>query len=182
MFEFEDLMSGVTLVTPKTYGDDRGFFRETFKASEFAELTDRPFVQANVSRSNAGVLRGLHFQTEPAQVAKLVGVVAGSLFDVAVDVRRESGSFGHWTGAVLTAERGQMLYVPRGFAHGFLVLEDNTVASYLMDGEFSPDNDTGISPLDPEVDVDWGRFYDGELQLSPKDEAAVKLLDHPNLP
>jgi dTDP-4-dehydrorhamnose 3,5-epimerase len=165
----------VILVEPDTYGDDRGYFRETFKRSAFAEGgIERPFVQANMSRSRRGVLRGLHFQREPAAVAKLVGVARGRLFDVAADVRVGSPTFGRWIGAELSEENGRMLFVPEGFAHGFVALEDDTVATYLMTGEFSPEHDGGVRWSDPHIGVDWPI---SDPILSPKDEALPFLSD-----
>ncbi len=160
-FSFKSLgVPEVVLVEPDTYRDDRGFFRETYRRSAFAGEAaalglDRAFVQANSSRSARDVLRGLHFQREPAAVAKLVGVAGGRIFDVAVDVRPDSDTFGHWVGEELSAEDGRMLFVPEGFAHGFWALEDETVVTYLMTGEFSPRHDAGIRWNDPDVGVEW---------------------------
>lgn len=156
-FTFTPLdLQEVLLVEPDTYLDDRGFFRETFKASAFASCGVRvEFVQANVSRSSAGVLRGLHFQRPPAGVAKLVSVVQGRIFDVAADVRGDSPTLGRWVGVELSAAGGRSLFVPEGFAHGFLALQDDTVVTYLMTGEFSPEHDTGVRWDDPELEIDW---------------------------
>jgi dTDP-4-dehydrorhamnose 3,5-epimerase len=146
----------VLVVEPDTYQDDRGFFRETFKASAFRSGgVGDAFVQANVSRSSAGVLRGLHFQRPPAGVAKLVSVAQGRIFDVAADVREDSPTLGRWVGAELSAADGRSLFVPEGFAHGFLALEDDTVVTYLMTGEFSPEHDTGVRWDDPDLGIDW---------------------------
>jgi dTDP-4-dehydrorhamnose 3,5-epimerase len=146
----------VLLVEPDTYQDDRGFFRETFKASAFRSGgVGDAFVQANVSRSSAGVLRGLHFQRPPAGVAKLVSVAQGRIFDVAADVREDSPTLGRWVGAELSAADGRSLFVPEGFAHGFVALEDDTVVTYLMTGEFSPEHDTGVRWDDPDLGIDW---------------------------
>ena len=120
----ETAIDGVILVEPKRYGDERGYFTETYRESDFrAAGLDYAFVQDNQSRSKKGVLRGLHFQKEHPQ-AKLVRVIEGEVYDVAVDLRRGSPTFGQWVGAVLTAEKGNQLMIPRGFAHGFLVLSD----------------------------------------------------------
>jgi dTDP-4-dehydrorhamnose 3,5-epimerase len=156
-FTFTPLdLQEVLLVEPDTYRDDRGFFRETFKASAFASGgIGQAFVQANVSRSSAGVLRGLHFQRSPAGVAKLVSVAQGRIFDVAADVREDSATLGRWVGAELSAADGRSLFVPEGFAHGFLALEDDTVVTYLMTGEFSPEHDTGVRWDDPDLGIDW---------------------------
>ena len=156
-FTFTPLdLQEVLLVEPDTYRDDRGFFRETFKASAFASGgVGDAFVQANVSRSSAGVLRGLHFQRPPKGVAKLVSVVQGRIFDVAADVRQDSPTLGRWVGAELSAADGRSLFVPEGFAHGFLALQDDTVVTYLMTGEFSPEHDTGVRWDDPDLGIDW---------------------------
>jgi dTDP-4-dehydrorhamnose 3,5-epimerase len=156
-FVFKQLdIPEVVLIEPDTYRDGRGWFRETHKPSGFVEAgLDRAFVQSNASRSSAGVLRGLHFQTEPAAVAKLVGVAAGRVFDVAVDVRPGSATFGRWVGEELTADDGRMLFVPEGFAHGFVALDDDTVVTYLMTGEYSPEHDAGVRWDDPDIGVEW---------------------------
>ena len=164
----------VVLIEPDTYADDRGFFRETFKGSVFAGGgIEREFVQSNLSRSRRQVLRGLHYQREPAGVAKLVAVARGRIFDVAADVRLGSPTFGRWAGAELSDEDGRMLYVPEEFAHGFCALADDTVVSYLMTGEFSPDHDTGIRWNDPTLAIEWPV---DEPILSEKDRA-LPLLD-----
>src|SRR2546429_890150 len=156
-FTFKELeIPGVVLIEPDTYPDDRGFFRETFKRSAFTEGgIDRDFVQANFSTSRRGVIRGLHFQTPPAEVAKLVAVISGRIFDVAADIRPASPTFGRWVGEELDAQSGRMLLVPEGFAHGFCALEDQTLVTYLMSGEFSPDHDRGLRWNDPDLSVDW---------------------------
>jgi dTDP-4-dehydrorhamnose 3,5-epimerase len=146
----------VVLIEPDTYADDRGFFRETFKRSVFADGgIEHEFVQSNLSRSRRHVLRGMHYQREPAGVGKLVAVALGRIFDVAADVRRDSPSFGRWVGAELSDQDGRMLYVPEGFAHGFCALADDTVVSYLMTGEFSPAHDAGVRWNDPTFAIEW---------------------------
>lgn len=165
----------VIRIYPDTYSDHRGFFRETYKGSAFREGgIDRDFVQANFSRSAKGVLRGLHFQTAPAEVGKLVSVTRGSIFDVAADIRPGSPTYGRWVSAELSAEDGGMLFVPEGFAHGFCALEDETLVTYLMTGEFAPDNDAGIRFDDPELAVTWPV---GDPILSPKDRELPYLKD-----
>ena len=168
-FRFKPLaIQEVVLVEPDTYRDDRGYFRETFQRSAFAEGgLDPGFVQANMSKSRKGVIRGLHFQREPAAVAKLVGAAQGRIFDVAVDVRPGSPTFGRWVGEELSADDGRMLYVPEGFAHGFCALEDETLVTYLMTGEFSPEHDGGVRWNDPEIGVEWPIE---EPILSPRDQ------------
>jgi len=158
-FAFKSLgIPAVPLVEPDTYRDDRGFLRETYRRSAFADGglgMGRQFVQANVSRSRKGVIRGLHYQREPAAVAKLVGVAAGRIFDVAVDLRPDSPTFGRWVGEELSAEDGRMLFAPEGFAHGFCALEEGSLVTYLMTGEFSPQHDGGVRWNDPDIGVDW---------------------------
>jgi len=156
-FRFTTLdLPEVVLVEPDTYPDARGFFRETYRRSAFAGDPARvDAVQVNCSRSSRGVLRGMHFQREPAGVGKLVSVLAGRVYDVAADVRPGSPTFGRWVSAELSAEDGRMLSVPRGFAHGFCALADDTVVMYVMTGEFSPEHDTGVRWDDPELAIDW---------------------------
>jgi len=156
-FVFKQLdIQEVVLIEPDTFRDGRGYFRETYKPSAFAEGgIGATFVQANASRSSRGVLRGLHFQAEPAAVAKLVGVAAGRIFDVAADVRPDSETFGRWVGEELSADDGRMVYVPEGFAHGFVALEDDTVVIYLMTGEYSLQHDAGVRWDDPDIGVEW---------------------------
>jgi dTDP-4-dehydrorhamnose 3,5-epimerase len=149
-------ISEVILVEPDTYEDERGFFREAYKRSAFAQVgIDRDFPQANLSESSAGVIRGLHYQRHPAAVGKLVGVARGEIFDVAVDVRPGSPTFGRWVSAELSAENGRMLFVPEGFAHGFCALTDGVLVTYLMTGEYSAEHDTGVRWDDPDLAIDW---------------------------
>ena len=175
-FSFKQLaIPEVVLIEADTYRDDRGFFRATFKRSAFAEGgIDRDFPQANFSRSSAGVLRGLHFQREPKVVAKLVGVARGRVFDVAADVRPGSATFGSWVGHELSAESGLMMFVPEGFAHGFCALEDETLVTYLMTGEYSAEHDAGVRWDDPDLAVSWPV---AEPVLSPKDRELPYLKD-----
>ena len=155
-FQVEPLdIPDVLLIKPDTYADHRGYFREMWKMSAFPDPIPAHFPQVNCSRSSWGVLRGLHYQADPDQVAKLISVVNGAVFDVAVDLRSGSRTFGEWAGAILSAENGHALYVPEGFAHGFQALEDNTVACYLMSGEFSPGHDAGVRWDDPDIGVEW---------------------------
>jgi dTDP-4-dehydrorhamnose 3,5-epimerase len=156
-FSFKALeIPDVLVVESETYHDDRGFFRETYRRSAFGEGgLDRTFVQANVSRSGRGVVRGLHYQRDPAAVGKLVGVAQGRIFDVAADVRPGSPTFGQWVGIELADDDGRMLFVPEGFAHGFCALEDDTLVTYLMTGEYSSAHDAGVRWNDPDLAVDW---------------------------
>lgn len=174
-------IEGVIVVDVKSYGDERGYFMETYKRSDFvAGGIDVDFVQDNQSMSTKGVLRGLHFQIEHPQ-SKLVRVVEGSVFDVAVDLRPGSATWGRWEGCVLTAENRRQLFIPRGFAHGFLVLSDRAVFCYKCDDVYHPNDEGGIMWNDPEVGVEWpplegdDAFDPSKLVLSAKDKV------HPSL-
>jgi dTDP-4-dehydrorhamnose 3,5-epimerase len=166
----------VKLIEPKLFGDDRGFFLESWNARTFAEAgIDAAFVQDNHSRSARGVLRGLHYQMVRPQ-GKLVRVVAGRAFDVAVDIRRSSPHFGQWVGYELSAENKRMLWVPGGFAHGFLALEDGTDFLYKCTDYYAPEHDRSIRWDDPAIGIEWP--LDGiEPILSGKDAAAPLLAD-----
>lgn len=148
-------LEGLALIAPRVVGDDRGFFVETFRQDAWRELgVDADFVQHNHSRSSAGTLRGLHFQTSPGQ-AKLIRCPRGKIFDVAVDLRRDSRTYGQWEGYVLDDERHHQLYVPVGFAHGFCVLSDVADVTYLVSSFYDPETEAGIRWDDPEVGVEW---------------------------
>jgi len=164
----------VKIIEPKVFGDARGFFMESFNAAKFAEATGvtLPFVQDNHSRSGKGVLRGLHYQIEQAQ-GKLVRVVRGSVFDVAVDVRRRSATFGQWVGVELTEDNHRQLWVPPGFAHGFLVLSETADFLYKTTDYYAPEHERSILWNDPEIGVEWP--LEGEPLLSAKDLAGVHL-------
>jgi dTDP-4-dehydrorhamnose 3,5-epimerase len=164
-------------LTPRRFGDERGFFSEVWNHARFAEAgIPTQFVQDNVSLSRSkGVLRGLHFQTPPAAQAKLVRVSRGSIFDVGVDIRRSSPTFGRWAGLVLSAEKWNQLYVPEGFAHGFVTLEDDTEVTYKVSAAYSPEHDRSIRFDDPAIGIDWP--LDGEPVLSDKDAKAPLLAD-----
>ena len=169
-------IDGVVIVDVKSYGDDRGYFMETYKRECFAEGgIDCEFVQDNQSSSTNGVLRGLHFQIEHPQ-AKLVRVVSGEVFDVAVDLRPESKTFGNWEGCILSAENRRQFFVPRGFAHGFLVLSDIAEFCYKCDDVYHPGDEGGLMFDDPEIGISWPTLHgdDGfdiaKLTLSEKDK------------
>ncbi len=149
-------LPGVILIETDLFGDARGFFTESYRASAFAAagITDR-FVQDNHSRSSRGILRGLHYQRPPAAQAKLVRVIRGEIFDVAVDIRVGSPSFCRWTGAVLSEDNHRMLYIPRGFAHGFCVLSEVADVVYKVDAEYSAADEGGIIYNDPAIDIRW---------------------------
>ncbi len=167
----------VQLIKPRRFGDERGWFTEVWSERAFAALglTER-FVQDNHSLSRPeGVLRGLHFQTPPHGQAKLVRCVRGAIFDVAVDVRKGSPTYGRWVAATLTAENGHQLYIPVGFAHGFLTLETDTEVTYKVSDVYAPAQDGGIRFDDPEIGVRWPLRPGQEPVLSPKDLALQPL-------
>ena len=174
-FEFKRLkISDVILVIPKVFNDDRGFFMEGYKKSEFYENgIDVDFNQDNHSKSTKGVLRGLHYQAAPKGQAKLVRCVRGEIFDVAVDIRKDSPTFGQWVGEKLTEENKHMLYIPEGFAHGFAVLSDEAELLYKASGEYNPVADRGVLWNDKEIDINWE--IDFEPILSDKDKNQPKL-------
>lgn len=168
-FEIPDLV----LVTPKVFADGRGFFLESYKHSEFAANGIGPFfVQDNQSRSSGGVLRGLHFQAAPHAQGKLVRVVEGRIWDVAVDIRKGSPTFGRWCGTELSDENHAMLWIPPGFAHGFIALSDTVQILYKCTAEYRADADRGIRWDDPDLAIAWPRT---PLQVSPKDAALPRL-------
>jgi len=156
-FSFKRLdIPDVILIDAKSFPDERGFFMETFKESSFSENgINTIFVQDNHSHSIKGVLRGLHYQKHPKAQAKLVTTIKGEIFDVAVDIRKNSPTYGKWVSAILSDENHKLLYVPEGFAHGFCVLSDKADVIYKVNKEYSPENDRGILWNDPEVNVNW---------------------------
>lgn len=162
----------VKIFQPKVFGDQRGFFMESFNKKTFTQLTglDVEFVQDNHSRSEKNVLRGLHYQVEQAQ-GKLVRVTQGEVFDVAVDLRQSSDSFGHWVGVKLSAENKQQLWVPAGFAHGFLVMSDYAEFVYKTTDYYAPEHERSIRWNDPELAIKWP--ITSEPILSSKDREAV---------
>ncbi len=148
-------LEGLALIEPQVFGDDRGFFVETFSLDAWRELgVDAEFVQHNHSRSSKGTLRGLHFQTSPGQ-AKLLRCPRGKIFDVAVDLRSDSPTYGKWEGYVLDDENHRQLFVPVGFAHGFCVLSETADVTYLVSSLYDPETEAGIRWNDPEVGVQW---------------------------
>lgn len=151
----ETRLEGLSLIEPEVFGDERGFFVETFSQDAWRELgVEVDFVQHNHSRSSAGTLRGLHFQTSPGQ-AKLLRCPRGKIFDVAVDLRRNSPTYGEWEGYVLDDEAHRQLFVPVGFAHGFCVLSEVADVTYLVSSYYDPETEAGIRWNDPEVGVEW---------------------------
>ncbi len=167
-------IDGPLILEPKAFGDERGFFMESWNATSFAEIgLDVTFVQDNHSRSQKGVLRGMHFQN-PAPQGKLVRVVRGAVFDAIVDLRRSSPTFGQWTGVTLSAENKRMFWVPEGFAHGFLTLEDDTDFLYKCTSAYLPQNEHSLAWDDPEVGIEWP-LQGIEPKLSNKDAAGAPL-------
>ncbi|MHA6333001.1 dTDP-4-dehydrorhamnose 3,5-epimerase [Qipengyuania sp. CAU 1752] len=169
-------IEGPMIVDPDVHGDERGFFLESWNADRFADAgLDIDFVQDNHSRSQKGVLRGLHFQN-PGPQGKLVRVVNGAIFDVAVDLRRSSPTFGKWTGIELSARNKRMFWVPRGFAHGFLSLEDDTDLLYKCDAPYAPAAEFSLVWDDPTVAIDWPLGEETPI-LSAKDRSALTLAE-----
>jgi dTDP-4-dehydrorhamnose 3,5-epimerase len=170
----ETALSGCKVIEPAVFGDDRGFFFETWNADRFAEHgLPGAFVQSNVSASTKGVLRGLHFQW-PRPQGKLVTVLEGEVYDVAVDIRRGSPTFGRWEAVVLSAENKRQFWIPEGFAHGFAVLSERALFSYLCTDTYVKEADAGIRWNDADIAVDWPI---SAPTLSAKDEAAPFLKD-----
>ncbi len=175
-FEFTKLdIDGLVIVQPRVFADERGFFLETYKNSDFKNSgINVEFGQDNHSYSTKGVLRGLHFQKPPSSQAKLIRVIKGAVWDVAVDMRKNSPTFLKWYGIELSEENNTMFYVPEGFAHGFITLSDKAHLMYKCSKEYDPSTDSGIRWDDPDVGVKWP--MDKPL-LSPKDEVLPYLKD-----
>lgn len=166
----------VLIIEPKVFGDSRGFFYESFNARSFHEATglDVNFVQDNHSRSSRGVLRGLHYQLQQAQ-GKLVRVIKGTVFDVAVDLRRSSPNFGKWVGVELTEDNCRQLWVPPGFGHGFLVTSDSADFLYKTTDYYAPEHERCVAWNDPAIGIQWP--LEGAPMLSAKDQAGVLLAE-----
>jgi dTDP-4-dehydrorhamnose 3,5-epimerase len=171
-------LDGVLEIVPARFGDARGFFSETYNAARLASSgIDLTFVQDNHSLSaRCGVLRGLHYQLPPRAQDKLVRVIRGAIFDVAVDIRRGSPTFAQWVGVELSADKWNQLLVPKGFAHGFVTLTENTEVVYKVTDYYSPEHDRSIRYDDPDIVIDWP-IAAGDLQLSDKDLAAARLAE-----
>jgi dTDP-4-dehydrorhamnose 3,5-epimerase len=170
----ETMLEGVVLLEPEVHGDERGFMVETYRRDDWGALgIEAEFVQHNHSRSGRGTLRGLHFQTEPGQ-AKLVRCPRGAIFDVALDLRRDSPTYGQWEGQVLDDEKHRQLFVPAGFGHGFAVLSDVADVAYLLSSVYDPATEAGIAWDDPDVGVEWPV---AEPLLSERDKTAPRLAD-----
>jgi dTDP-4-dehydrorhamnose 3,5-epimerase len=178
-------LPGVVIIEPAVFGDDRGWFMESWNGPRFeTSLRDmglpapRPFVQDNHSCSTAGVLRGLHYQLPPHPQGKLVRVVRGAAFDVAVDIRPGSASFGQWVGVELSAANHRQLWIPEGYAHGFLALEDNTHFLYKTTDQYARDCERALRWDDATIGIDWPlERVSGEPRVAPKDAAAPRLAD-----
>ena len=174
-------ISDVYIIEPSVFGDNRGYFLESFNLEKFEEnIYPIKFVQDNESKSSKGVLRGLHFQKPPFDQAKLVRCIAGRVMDVAVDIRKGSPTYGKHVAIELSGENKRQLFVPRGFAHGFSVLSYTAVFAYKVDNMYAPESDSGIRYDDKELNIDWG-LNKGGIQLSEKDEnlSFFKDLDSP---
>lgn len=164
------VISGLYEIIPTVHRDDRGYFTETYNKRDFEELElTMEFVQDNQSKSSKGVLRGLHYQKEHPQ-GKLVRVLSGEVFDVAVDLRKDSETFGLWYGVCLSGENMKQFYIPEGFAHGFLVLSDEAVFAYKCTDFYHPGDEGGLRWNDPEIGVEWPVTGDMEILLSEKDK------------
>jgi len=163
-------ITDLVIIEPSVFGDDRGYFLESFNLEKFEEnISPIKFVQDNESKSSKGVLRGLHFQTPPFSQAKLVRCIEGSVMDVAVDIRNGSPTYGMHVAVELSGENKRQLFVPRGFAHGFAVLSDSAIFAYKVDNTYAPSFDAGIRYDDKELNIDWG-ISETEVQLSAKDK------------
>ncbi|MBC7005805.1 dTDP-4-dehydrorhamnose 3,5-epimerase [Photobacterium sp. BZF1] len=165
----------VKIIEPAVFGDERGFFMETWQQEKFSQLVaERQFVQDNHSKSNKGILRGLHYQTENTQ-GKLVRVVSGEVYDVAVDIRKDSPTFGQWVGVLLSAENKRQLWVPEGFAHGFYVTSESAEFVYKCTDYYNPKAEHSIAWNDPALGIEWP--LDGEPSLSAKDAEGTLFKD-----
>jgi dTDP-4-dehydrorhamnose 3,5-epimerase len=168
-------INGVFIIEPKVFKDDRGYFFESFRQDLFEKaIGPVNFIQDNESQSDFGVLRGLHYQNPPFTQAKLVRVIAGNVLDIAVDIRKGSLTFGKYVSVELSAENKKQLFIPRGFAHGFLVLSETAIFSYKTDNYYSAKHDRGIKFDDPSIGIDWD-FDKSKLIISLKDISAPPL-------
>jgi dTDP-4-dehydrorhamnose 3,5-epimerase len=162
-------ISDVYIMEPSVFGDERGYFLESYNQKTFEEVIGKKsFVQDNESKSSKGVLRGLHFQKPPFEQAKLVRCIEGEVLDVAVDIRKNSKTYGKHVAVLLSGENKRQLFVPRGFAHGFLVLSDSATFAYKVDNRYAPNYDAGIRWNDKELNIQWG-VKDSEVMVSEKD-------------
>lgn len=181
MFVEDTLIQDVKVISPRVFGDDRGFFFESFRDDWFrSHCADVRFVQDNHSKSKQGILRGLHYQLEQTQ-GKLVRVTSGAVFDVAVDVRANSATFGQWVGVELSAENKKQLWVPAGFAHGFYVTSESAEFVYKCTDYYHPESEVSIKWDDPEIGIDWPLVGGKPPNLSQKDEEGFTLSNAPKL-
>ena len=170
-------IDGVIIVEPTVYGDDRGYFMETYNYNEFCEGgINTTFVQDNQSKSRKGVLRGMHFQKTYSQ-AKLVRVISGSVYDVAVDMRKDSPTYGKWVGVELSVQNKRQFFIPKNFAHGFLVLSDEAEFVYKCDDFYHPEDEGGLAWDDPDVGIKWPITEDMTVLLSEKDKKNPRLCE-----
>ena len=176
-------IEGPLLLKPRVFTDDRGYFLESYNKNKFKDLTgvDTQFIQDNESKSNYGTLRGFHYQKPPYAQAKLVRVVKGKVNDVIIDLRSDSNTYGQHISVILSEENKHQLFVPRGFAHSFLVLEDQTIFSYKVDNKYAPDHDSGIIWNDPSVKFEWPIEHE-KILLSAKDSQLQTLNDYKSNP
>ena len=162
-------IEGVVIIEPKVFGDERGYFFESFSQKEFEEkVSETVFIQDNESRSRYGVVRGLHFQRPPYEQAKLARVVKGKVLDVVVDIRKDSPTYGHHVSTELSEENKRQLFIPRGFAHGYAVLDEETIFQYKCDNYYAPDYEGAILWNDPHLGIDW-HLLPEDIILSEKD-------------
>lgn len=175
-------ISEVVIVEPRVFEDSRGYFMESFKQDKFEEFIGHKvnFCQDNESKSSYGVLRGLHYQLAPFAQSKLVRVISGKVLDVAVDIRKGSPTFGKHVAVELSEDNKRQLFVPRGFAHGFVVLSEEVIFSYKVDNYYSPENDRGLLFNDSEINIDW-IVEESKLQLSEKDTKQLTLAENRDL-
>ena len=163
-------ITGLTVIEPKVYDDTRGYFYEPYNKNQFNKLFgETNFIQDNESKSNKGVLRGLHFQKPPYDQAKLVRCISGEVLDVALDLRKKSDTYGKYEKVILSGENKKQFFIPRGFAHAFLVLSETALFSYKVDNIYAPDYDSGIIWNDPVLSIDWP-LNDSEIIISKKDK------------
>ena len=173
----EQKIKGVWVIEPKVFADSRGYFFEAFKQNEFDEHVGKVnFVQDNESKSSFGVLRGLHYQKGEWSQAKLVRVIKGEVLDVAVDIRKSSPTFGQHVAVVLSEENKRQLFIPRGFAHGFLVRSEEAIFTYKVDNVYAPQADAGIMYNDPQINIQWDIDF-SKVLLSDKDQKHPLLKD-----
>lgn len=182
--KIETGIEGLYIIEPTVFGDERGFFIESYNKNDFIELgIIDEFVQDNHSKSKKGVLRGLHFQTKFSQ-GKLVRVIKGAVYDVAVDLRKDSSTFGKWYGLELSAKNKRMFFIPKGFAHGFLTLEDETEFTYKCTDFYHPEYDSGIMWNDKDINIDWNlekyNLSEEDILLSEKDKKHQSLKEYKN--